>query len=84
MRGTGGARGGGRRSREGRGSREGGGAACRAAAAAHLLHGVHTHAGAVDLDLVGVHGCVGHQDAGILDALGLPHPDALVKDEALI
>lgn len=29
----------------------------RPAAAAHLGHGVHPHARAVDLDLVGVHGC---------------------------
>ena len=51
---------------------------------AHLLHGVDAHARAVDLDLVGVHGGVGDQDGRVLDALGLPHADALVQDEALV
>lgn len=37
----------------------------------HLAHGIHAHARAVDLDLVGVHGRVGHQDACVLNALGL-------------
>ena len=37
----------------------------------HLGHGVHAHTGAVDLHLVCVHGSVGHQNLGVLDALGL-------------
>lgn len=50
----------------------------------HLGHGVHPHAGPVDLDLVGVHGCVGDEDLCVLDALGLPHADLLVQDVALV
>lgn len=50
----------------------------------HLLHGVHAHAGAVDLDLVGVHGSVRDKDVGVLDALGLPHANAFVQNEALV
>lgn len=51
---------------------------------ADLLHAVDPDAGAIDLDLVRVHGGVGDQDVRVLDALRLPHADALVQDEALI
>ena len=49
-----------------------------------LGHRVHAHAGAVDLDLVGVHRRVGDENLGVHDALGLPHADLLVQDEALV
>mmetsp|Transcript_10347 Transcript_10347/g.29491 ORF Transcript_10347/g.29491 Transcript_10347/m.29491 type:complete len:232 (-) Transcript_10347:266-961(-) len=49
-----------------------------------LLHGLGADAGSIDFDLVGVHGGVGHQDLGVLDALGLPDANLLVKDEALV
>ena len=39
--------------------------------AAYLIQGVHPDTCAVDLDLVRVHCCVGDQNLGILDALGL-------------
>mmetsp|Transcript_56005 Transcript_56005/g.93095 ORF Transcript_56005/g.93095 Transcript_56005/m.93095 type:complete len:336 (-) Transcript_56005:260-1267(-) len=39
--------------------------------------------GAIDLDLVGVHGGVGDEDAGVFDALGLADTDLLLEDEAL-
>ena len=48
-----------------------------------LGHALGLHPRAVDLDLVRVHGRVGHQDLGILDPLGLPHADLLVQNEAL-
>lgn len=35
--------------------------ACLRQITAHLSHAVHTHAGAVDLDLIGVHGCSARQ-----------------------
>lgn len=50
----------------------------------HLGHGVHLDTGTINLDLVGVHRRVGHQDLGVFDALGLPHADLLVQDKALV
>ena len=44
----------------------------------HLGHGVNAHSCSVDLDLVSVHGGVGHQDLGILYFLGLPNSYPLV------
>ncbi len=37
-----------------------------------------------DLDLVRVHGCVGDEDLGILEALRLVDAELLVEDEALV
>ena len=50
----------------------------------YLLHGIHPHTRPIDLDLVSVHGSVGDQDLGVLYALGLPHADLFVQDEAFI
>ncbi len=50
----------------------------------YLGHGVYSDTGTVDLDLVGVHGGVGHQDLGILYPVWLPDPNALVQNVALI
>ena len=50
----------------------------------YLLHGVHTHTGSVDLDLVSVHCGVRHQDLCILDALRLADADLLVQNETLV
>ena len=47
-------------------------------------HRVHAHARAVDLDLVGVHRRVGHEDLCVGHGLGLADADALVEDEALV
>ncbi len=43
-----------------------------------LGHGVHAHSSTIDLDLIGVHGCVGHQDLGILNPFGLAYSYPLV------
>ena len=50
----------------------------------HLSHGVDTYTGPIDLDFVSVHGSVGHQDVDFFQALGLPHANLLVQDEALV
>mmetsp|Transcript_40486 Transcript_40486/g.96218 ORF Transcript_40486/g.96218 Transcript_40486/m.96218 type:complete len:301 (-) Transcript_40486:646-1548(-) len=50
----------------------------------HLLHRLRADPRAVDLNLVRVHGGVGDEDLGILDALRLPDPDLLVQDEPLV
>lgn len=50
----------------------------------NLGHGIHTHSSTIDLDLVSIHSCVGHQDLGILNPFGLAYSYSLVKNEALI
>ena len=52
--------------------------------ATHLVNGVDADAGAVDLDLIRVHGRVCHQDLGLLYPLGLADADGLFQDEALV
>ena len=49
-----------------------------------LGHGVYTHSGTIDLDLVCVHGRIGHQDLGILNPFGLAYSYPLVQNEALV
>ena len=44
----------------------------------NLGHGVHAHSSTIDLDLVGVHGRVGHQDLGILNSFRLAYSNSLV------
>mmetsp|Transcript_55162 Transcript_55162/g.81003 ORF Transcript_55162/g.81003 Transcript_55162/m.81003 type:complete len:213 (+) Transcript_55162:553-1191(+) len=49
----------------------------------NLCQRVHLDLSAVDLDLVSVHGRVGNKHLAAIEALGLPHTDLLVEDEAL-
>lgn len=50
----------------------------------HLFNGIDPDTGSVDLDLICVHGRVGHQDLGVLYPLGLAHTNGFLQDEALI